>query len=194
MQIEHSPHPNRAGLSLVELLVALALLSLIGAGLAGAFGVGVRVFDRAGQLGIHQDEIAARRQLRASLVQALPGSRITTFPNSFVGAPDDMQFTSLQSTPFAPDAAASRITLRWDGSTLSFDFEPMSDDGETLGRWSYAMSNDVGEVSFSYLDTSGDAPVWQSSWADRPDLPALVRITATGGAPEWVDFVVAPRL
>ncbi len=192
--LNSAPRGSRAGLSLLELLVALSLLALIAAGLAGAFGVGVQVFDRAQDLDTHHEELSARRQLRSALAQALPASRITPFPNSFLGTADSMTFTSLQETPFASQASALRIEVFWTASTLAMTVDAIADDGTVQDRWDHVLSRNITDVAFSYLDSSGDTARWQSIWNGRADLPALIRITGTGGAPEWVDFVVGPRL
>ncbi|MEL7092175.1 MAG: prepilin-type N-terminal cleavage/methylation domain-containing protein [Pseudomonadota bacterium] len=184
----------RAGLSLIELLVSLALLALIAAGLAGAFGVGVQVFDRAQAVATDQAELALRRQLRATLLEALPPNRITPFPNTFAGDPDKLSFVTLKPWAFAPDAAASRVDVGWSGGALTLTLVAVDDSGAPLDQWDHVLSEGVGDVAFAYLDTSGETPVWEGTWRDRPDLPALVRITGTGGSPEWVDFVVGPRL
>lgn len=184
----------RRGLSLLELLVALALLALIASGLAGAFGVGTQIFERARGLGSHQDELAARRQLRSALMQALPPTRITPFPNSFLGAPDRLRFVTLKNAPYATDASALRFDLGWSGDTLTLDVQAIDDTGVAQSEWEHILSTDVQQVSFQFLDMTGDAPEWTPFWSDRPDLPALVRITGQGGSPRWVEFTVAPRL
>lgn len=185
---------GRAGLSLLELLVSLSLLALIAAGLAGAFGVGTQVFDRAQSLNSHQGEIAARRQLRAALMQALPPNRITPFPNSFVGAPDRLAFVTMAEAPFSTDAAALTYSVQWNGTALLLDVAAIDDEGAVINGWQHVLASDVSNVTFRFLNTEGDSPVWQPTWADQPGLPALVQITGEGGAPAWVEFTVAPRL
>lgn len=185
---------KRHGLSLLELLVALALLALIAGGLVGAFGVGTQVFDRARSLGAHQDELAARRQLRSAVVQALPPTRITPFPNSFQGAPDRLQFVTLKDAPYAPDAAAMRFDVVWSGDVLALTVQTLDDTGATRQEWVHTLSSGVQDVSFEFLDTVSDVPEWKPFWSDRADLPTLVRITGNGGTPRWVEFTVAPRL
>lgn len=191
--LNNAPHRTRAGLSLLELLVSLALLALIAAGLAGAFGVGTQVFDRAQLLNTHQDEIAARRQLRSALMQALPPNRITPFPNSFVGAPDRMEFVTLTEAPFA-DGAALQFTVDWNGQSLSLSVNAITDEGEVIATWQHPLADNVENVAFRYLNITGDTPVWDSAWTDQAGLPALVQITGEGGMPTWVEFTVAPRL
>ncbi|WP_415400589.1 prepilin-type N-terminal cleavage/methylation domain-containing protein [Tateyamaria sp. SN3-11] len=188
------PSHRRAGLSLIELLVSLALLALIAAGLAGAFGVGTQVYDRARALNQHQEELAARRQLRSALAQALPLYRITPFPNSFVGAPDRLQFVTLKETPYAPDASALKVEVLWASNTLSMLVEAIDDRGTVLASWDHTLARDVRNVTFQYLDDSGDVPDWAPVWTGTPELPDLIQIVGEGGAPRWVDFVVAPRL
>ena len=42
-----TPHPSRAGLGLLEVLISLALLALIAGGLSGALGLGLRLNERS---------------------------------------------------------------------------------------------------------------------------------------------------
>ena len=127
-------------------------------------------------------------------MQALPPTRITPFPNGFVGAPDRIQFVTLKATPYAPDASALRIEVAWLDGALSMTVEAIDDSGDVQEAWVHRLSDAVSEVSFQYLDATGERALWTPSWSDRPDLPALVRITGTGGTPRWVEFTVAPRL
>lgn len=184
---------SRRGLSLIELLVSLALLALIAGGLAGAFGFGIQVFDRAQNLSNHEDELAARRQMRSAIVQAVPPNRITPFPNSFVGTPDSIQFTSIMETPFAPEASALRLDIVWSGQALSVSIAAINDEGDVLSTWAHTLADEVNNVEFQFLDLSSDTPTWLTSWSDQPVLPALIKITGEGGTPRWVDFTVAPR-
>ena len=185
---------SRSGLSLLELLVSLALLALIAAGLAGAFGVGVQLFDRSQDVAENREELALRRQLRTALLGALPPTRITPFPNAFEGDPDRLGFVTMTPWPFALNAAASRVEVSTSGGALMMRLTTINDAGAVVAQWDHTLSDGISDVSFSYLDTSGDIPVWESTWREQPTLPALVRITATGGSPDWVDFVVGPRL
>ena len=68
------------GFSLLELLVALALLSVIGVGLAGAMRLGADTYSRAQSLEGHSAEISARARLRRLLEGATPPTLLPPYP------------------------------------------------------------------------------------------------------------------
>ena len=184
----------RSGLSLFELLVALALLALITAGLAGALGMAVRVWDRAAGLYALSEEIALRGRLRSWLEQATPPTRLTPFPAGLTGSADGLSFVTLAETPFAPDAAALRVTVSREGDRLTLLAETLDDEGTTLSRIEGPLARGIAP-RFAYYDDMAQPPAWRDSWENTDTLPALVRITAEeGSTPDWPDFVVRPVL
>lgn len=179
---------------MLELLVSLALLGLIAAGLAGAFGLGLQVFDRAQRLETTWPEIAARRQLRAYLLQAAPANRTTSFPTSFVGTPAKLEFVTLADAPFAPNSAALAIALKQQNNALILQVTVLDDSGLARETSTHPVSRDVRNVQIRYLTRDNDELVWVTDWQSEMGLPALIDVTAQGGTPPWVRFTVAPRL
>ena len=184
----------KSGLSLVELLVALALMALLAAGLAGAFGIGVRVFDRAQQLDRSWPEIAARRQLRNYLMQAMPSNRQTVFPSQFTGTARRFEFVTLADAPYAPDSAALRVSVIHESGLLTLSVTALDDDGAAQRTWSQTLSENLNDVTIRYMSSSETGPTWRTDWQAQQALPLLIDITAEGGDPEWVRFAAAPRL
>lgn len=186
---------HKAGLSLLELLVSLALMALIAGGLAGAFGIGTKLWERTFALDEHRTEIALRLRLRGWIEQALPPSRLTPFPADFQGSATGLQFTTLAQTAFAPEAAALIISLQVDDDALILSTQAINDTGEPLWTRKDPLLHDVQTLDFAYLHRDGEALEWRSDWQDSARLPALVKITTgTGTTPAWPDFIVRPRL
>ncbi|MGC1495033.1 MAG: prepilin-type N-terminal cleavage/methylation domain-containing protein [Sulfitobacter sp.] len=180
----------RSGLSLFELLVALALLALIATGLVGALGLAVNVWERSAAISASTEEIALRSRLRIWLRQATPTSRLAPFPVRFAGQTDGFTFVTLSETPFAPEAAALRIGVTASGNTLTLTAQAIDDDGSGLSQIDGILAENI-TPRFSYYSKTANPPVWQETWDDTAQLPDLVRIQAPeGSTPEWPDFVV----
>lgn len=186
---------STSGLSLLELLVSLALMVLIGIGISGAFGLGIQLWDRTAVLGENAQEIALRGQLRRFLSQALPPERNTPFDAQFSTQEQGFSFVSLAETPFAPNAAAMRLTVSYDRNTLILRTELLNDDAQPFESWEDNLAISAANVQFDYFDTAGENPAWNSVWTDPDRLPKLVRIRVDeGSVPPWPEFVVRPRL
>ena len=179
---------KRAGLTLLELLVALALMALIGAGIAGAMGIGIRVFERAQVLDAGQIEQTHRRQLRRFLMEALPPTRITPFPNAFRGGTDTLSFVTLAEAPFALDAAALQVTVTAGLGPTTMVITAIDDQGRVMATWEAPLAE--GAVTIRYL---GETEEWRTDWEGQPQLPRLLDISISGSV-EWPPLTVAPRL
>lgn len=181
---------SRAGLSLFELLVSLALLAMISAGLAGALGMTIRTHDRATAIPDSSVESIAKARLRLWLGNALPPTRLASFQTSFDGAPKQFEFTTLAKKGFAPEAAALRITVKSESGVLSLSVTTLDDDGAALATIGHDLF--MGEVfEFEYFDSAAALPVWVPIWQSTAGLPAMVRIAVPEARKTvWPDFTV----
>lgn len=185
----------RAGLSLFELLIALALLALLSVGLGAALNLGAQLYARTAELGASAEEIALRTRLRRWLMAATPPSRLTPFPAGLTGSPEALSFTTLSETPFAPEAAALRVSVAVENGTLRLTAATMTDDGDTIGAYDRALATGLTGLRITYFDAAAEPPGWREAWDDASRLPDLVRIEADPGSlPAWPEFTVRPRL
>jgi len=181
---------SKAGLSLLEMLVALALMAVIGAGLAVSLNLGVQAFDRVGRTAQLQPELALRARLRVWLASAASPDRLSNISLNFEGTAQRLSFVTFAPTPFAPDAAATRITVML-GDQISLRADTLRDDGEMIERFEGTLAGDAKNAILSYYDTSTDPPGWFSDWPNHASLPVLVRITVDeGSTPEWPEMTV----
>ena len=186
---------SRSGLSLFELLIAMALLALIAAGLTGSIGLGIRLNDRTEDVAALHEPLAARRILRQLLQSALPPSRITPFDNRFDGGPQSLSFTTLGGKSLAPDAAALRVSVRLEGQALLLVIEAVDDLGGLSPVVDTSLVSAANGVEILFLDRAADPPAWTDRWEDEDRLPSLVSIRAEPGSqPDWPEFTVAPLL
>ncbi|WP_037317595.1 prepilin-type N-terminal cleavage/methylation domain-containing protein [Ruegeria halocynthiae] len=184
----------RSGLSLFELLIALALLALIAVGLSGSLSFAVSVYDRARLDPKQSAQVALKARLRSWLSNANSPSGITPYPIEFVGEANRLEFTTTHTKGFAPEAAALRVLVENDADNLMMTIAEMDDDGTVLTIHSATVAEGINPV-FSYFEAHPDDPAWGGTWSDVARLPTLVRIeSANGDAVNWNTFVARPLL
>jgi general secretion pathway protein J len=185
------------GFTLLELLVALAVLGFLLAGLAQAVHFGLLAWATEVRLSSGSDDFTTLDSTLRHLIEgADPGDDLDPAP--FVGARDHLEcLTAL------PDAAgpmlrrrmqavllvdgAHRLTLRWRPYLRATRLGPQPSLTET------ELLRGVSRMEVAFWRPGGG---WVSSW-NSPDLPELVRIRLefpSGDARHWPDIVAAPLL
>ena len=203
-------HARTEGFTLLELLVAIMILTIV---MTVAFGA-VRVSSRSYDAGIERaDASEALRTsvdfLRRQLAHIAPVSkRPGTKSFAFEGTP-----TSIRFIAFAPrhrragglivysiSAVVRNDALRQ--LTLSYGpFDPGADDplASRLDR-QLALTDELAEISFQYFgsdDASGSEPTWHDEWSkDANGLPELVRVSlvAADDAEQWPEVILQTRV
>jgi len=193
------------GMTLVELMVALALLSMLSVGLISSFRLGLRTYGKLTALDrTYWDVVSTQRFLRNALQNTYPFE-------------PDMQHRERGLEGTATRLSVTAPMTRADGAAgfrrYTFSFVPGNGgDGALVAaseidrNGAYASAGDraradetliehVQDAQWSYRSFDGDAS-WRSEWAERR-LPALVRLRvvfAPGDLRKWPDLVVAPRI
>lgn len=204
-----APPRADAGFSLIEFVVALALLSAMLALLPGALQLARRVaateprIDREARVQGARDALA----LHLSRALALPASAGRT-PPPFAGEPTSLSFIA------PPPRSASASGLQRYHLSLSLPHTPgrrahlvlatnsigpaLSSTGSAPPVLSNILLEDVTQLSLRYLGRDGEGPPgWRTDWRDPIRLPMLVEITLTlrdGRTSRREVLVVAPRL
>jgi len=200
---------NQRGFTLVELMVALALLGLMSATLAGSLALAGRSWD-AGETKVNDTSSmrVAQGFLRAQLEgqHAQRMKKMPEFPILFAGDRDEMRFaaplparvqgggvwyyrlrvadvdghTSLVLDRTIPDVTASAVP----------DFG---------GAEHSVLAIDVKTVTIGYLGPNpgasvGSEPAWREHWEDTQRLPMMIRIDVepVRGA-KWPTLYASPR-
>ena len=177
---------GRPGLTVLDLLISLALLSLILLALSGSLGMAVRLFTRSASLETPMESIAARRVLRAWLMAALPPSDDAAI---FEGNARGMSFMTAARVE-GPGAEPIRILVRLTEDAVLLE---AFGDGAPDAFSTLQLVSNAQDVRLDYFNEATGA--WQAAWLEETGLPALVRIRiGEGSAPPWPDFVVRPRL
>lgn len=186
-----------AGFTLLEVLVALAVLGLVLAGLAQGTRFGLQTTGRqADSIAASADLDATERVLRGLIEQMAPGT-VTNAP-LLVAGHAALSFTA-NLAAVAPnlgvtDADVSlavtpdqRLVLRWAPHVHAIRLAAPPAPAETT------LLPGVARVEFDYCCDTATAG-WLSAWPERIP-PLLVRIRMVfppGGRPAWPPIIVAP--
>ena len=195
-----------AGFTLLELLVALALLGLLVPLVFGGLRFAVRASDRAAVVEQANDVTLVREYLRRQIGTIYPAYPTDGRPApriAFTGAHDKLAF--MAPTPSAAGSAAMsyfvlqlkgarerhRLVLLWRPEFGSGDSGSLS--SETV------LADDVTTLKIAYFGKASlnDPPHWSDVWTGAQRLPELIRIRV--GFPEgdrrlWPDLIVAPMV
>jgi prepilin-type N-terminal cleavage/methylation domain-containing protein len=173
---------DRRGFTLVELLVAMAVLGIVLASMAALLSAVYTTGTQTVEAGTLQDNArSAVDTLVADLRQAYTGDSTTTSIASF---------SSTSITFYSPDRQQPfhlrKIAYRLSGNTLQRAFVTSTDtDGPpwvgltTLGGWqnvaSSVVANPGGTSVFSYLKSDGVTPATTASDIDRVTVTVTVK-------------------
>lgn len=195
---------SQSGMTLIELVVALALLALLVGALAAALGISARG-NAAIEARVEHGEAmrVAQSALRRYLTQARP---VRTQINQrdqvvFAGAPDGVGFVAVM--PPWPDGGGLylvRLTLEEVGGARALVLTRRPTAGESAivdgGGERTMLLQGIAGLRWSYFgpDASGRQGAWRADWRQQAELPKLVRLElqlADPAAPAWPPMVVA---
>lgn len=179
---------NQSGFSILELLIALALMALIAAGLASTMGLGVQVWERSQVLQNAEPKAALRIVLRSWITQITPPKRTLPFEHPFTGTINAFSFTTLANLPSSPGTTAIYVSVNTDENGLNMRVSYLDDIGAVKSHEERSLSS--AEMVFSYYDRGTGE--WVSEWSDNRHIPDLIRIETKIASREWPEFTVAP--
>jgi general secretion pathway protein J len=187
------------GFTLLEVLVALAVLGFLIVGLAQGVRFGLAAWDQQRRLASGADSLdAADRALRQLIGHADPGAEWE--PLTLVGTTHSAAFTT--ELPFSAAAlptrrvdvrlmvdAAHRLVLVWTPHLHAIRIGPSPPPVET------EILQPVEQLDIAYWP-AGATGGWTSVW-QKPVLPRLVRlriVLPAGTLQQWPDILVGPIL
>ncbi len=196
------PRPSReAGLTLIELLVALVLLGMLFGLLQQGFALGHRVWERAGARG-------AATLGGVEAVQALLRERLATlnpawsFLNEgevvFEGDPAGMMFEARPPDVMAPATFFRFALAATAAGTLELAWRPDT-DRSPLAPWARtSLMGGIAGLEIAYFGPTRRDPVprWRDGWRREPRPPHLVRVRVRfppGDRRRWPDLIMEPR-
>jgi general secretion pathway protein J len=197
---------REAGFTLVEVLVALALFSL----LATLLFNNVRFGLKAWQIGSSRGELLARSTVAQDALRRLIGNAypmlIASGGNNpsidFEGAQETMSF--LGDAPVVTGGAGRfRFKLfperKQDQTDLVISSAPeLANPQDASMTTSSVLAADIDRVEISYSQGGTNSQTkWSNSWSKHGELPMLVRVRVafrSGDARLWPDLLIAPRI
>jgi len=197
------------GFTLVELMVALALLALMSATLAGSLALAGRSWD-AGEtkVGDTTSMRVAQEFLRAQLEgqHAQRMKKMPAFPILFAGDRDEMRFAAaLPARVQGGGVWYYRLRVADVAGHTSLVLDRMIPDVTATsapdfgGAEHSVLATDVRSVTIGYLGpdpgaSAGVEPAWREHWEDTQRLPMMIRIDVepARGA-KWPTLYASPR-
>jgi general secretion pathway protein J len=201
------------GFTLVELLVALTILSLISGMMFGSLRVGVTIAEKVDwQVSRSQRIHLVQRTLRKQLQQAMPVLKTGQLADGSL----DFAASSNQVTFVAPltfgavHGSLHRVSLsilddpgQFTGAkklVLRFRLLVPDDDFRFPGYETreYIVLDQFVDAEFAFLGAAGHGDMqWQDEWSEDHEIPNLIRLRIRyldGDVTTWPDLVVSPRM
>ncbi len=177
------------GFTLVEIIVALAVLSMIGIAVASTLSSTTRAVSRADlNAARNADQRVANDYLRRQIALAVPRSTRKRGRSQlwFEGETASVQWLA-ELPVHAAGGGLRALRLRLDDGNLELDyvlwtaqFEQFEEVWEASGRRSITVLERVEDMRYAYLarrPQSGDAGArWLATWSNREEMPVAVRI------------------
>ncbi len=193
---------SNAGFSLLELIIAIALLAFIAIAIAGGIRFGARAWEASDNSVAALERVqGAQNLLRMLLQRAVPRELDPTFAvdlDLFRGTSTSLSFTADAPSSFGAEGAtrfelriegevgARRLVLGWQGANMA------------AGQRRQTLIENAGAIAIAYAapDQSG-ALRWVSDWSTQSGAPALVMIRATyprTSKQRWPALIVRTRI
>jgi general secretion pathway protein J len=193
------------GFTLVEVLVAMALLSLVMLGLLTAMRSFAQSETRIDErIRIDDDLRVSERFLRTVLSSVSPRTRSTPAgaPKEidFAGGADDMRWIGVMPARHGAGGLYrfhlyARPATADDPTALMLEFVPYVpgfeaplDPGAVQQR---AMATAIGEVRFRYQDDLASGEQWLAEWPHADRLPRRIGLSVVNATHPWPEMIVA---
>jgi prepilin-type N-terminal cleavage/methylation domain-containing protein len=193
------------GFTLVEMMIAMTIVTLISASIYGVVSIGAR---SAGS-GERVTEQARRHRVATGLITRQLSSAVAIRLEDedgesvpyFLGESESVEFVT--SAPQRPDSSGMGLVRYWyeDGALLMSEMPAFAVAGANrlgVDLEDYTLTTvlfyDVDSFRVGYLRTSNDIDDWEESWdaADSEELPSVVRFELSSdipGGPSWTHEV-----
>ncbi|GGF51443.1 general secretion pathway protein GspJ [Aliidongia dinghuensis] len=194
-----------AGFTLLELMVALAILGLVSLMLFGGLRFGLNAWTReSAHANAVSDIGVAQGFLRRAIGEAYPLFQVDGEDkrvNPFVGSRRALEF--LAPTPASLGSGGrQRYSIGTETAGARTDLVIWSQPelaADPAKRWKTILVPGIRTLSIDYFGRQGDEEEahWHDAWQDASHLPELVRLQVAFAADDfrtWPEFVVAPRI
>ncbi len=197
---------GEAGFTLVELLVAMALMLLLGGLMTGGLSFGIRAWERTEQVSEAYTEVeAAQDFLRRTLTNIYPGHSLDRNgqrgPLDFEGRFNEIRYISAPPKQLGEGGyVATRLFVEREGAKKSLNvawcLDRLSWKQRATGDCRTAsVIEGASDIRFIYKTDTDDEAL--SIWRSTRDIPALIGLIVEfedGDMRTWPDFLVRPRI
>lgn len=208
--------PREHGMSLIEALVALLLLSLLSTGILLTFRIAQRTYEQLTRAErAHAEVTTAQRLLRRLIESSYPFEPQAGAVRAEFGLEGSAE--RLRLTAHMPAAHGGAGHYRYELALVRsesarynlivrswLDRRGIEEWGGSSGPAGAAaeevLLSDIERLEWAYLERTDDGaprPQWRSAWTSTVSAPALVRLRVAF-APEdprrWPELLVAPRI
>lgn len=195
------PAPQ-AGFTLIEMVVALALVALMSVSMFESLRFGQRSYEQVVQEGSSSWEVFSNQRLIRTVIEsaypqdrgqrnATPGLQGEKDRLAITGpAPSAAGQGQLRYEIFLTSSSQGKrdLVVRWK-STLVTDVTAEAHTTQEV------LVDDVAAIEWSYQ--SPRSAQWRDSWNDTHEFPSLLRLRVKLGSRDnrsWPDLVIAPKL
>jgi len=189
-----------AGFTLLELLVAMAVLSLLALVMMGGLKFSARVWERTQATSDETDAVSsAQAFIRHQLAAAYPQWQDTGSERPhilFDGAPQILSFLAPPPAQFGPGTNLRYTLQRSKAGDLEVVWQSQQPDAEPKAT---RLLSNIASVTFDYFGPAfgGNLLKWWDSWSNRARPPDLVRIRIAfppGDRRVWPQLIVHPDI
>jgi hypothetical protein len=181
-------------MSLLEVMVAMALMAFIALIIASGIGTSVRVLTRSSIIGADIEAAVNRKHLRVWIEQASQSAFPGKAYSGLSGSATELmvEVMPLDGLFWAGEPMIATVSSSEDG-TIVVRAVGSADRNRKLTLELGLSGIDAG-LSISYYGrTSPDTyPRWQSEWKAEFGLPQLVKLVATGDDAKFPPLVIRP--
>ena len=177
-----------SGITLFEMLVALALVGLMATFIANAMSITIATDRYIDRLEVRHHAIGARARLRSILARA------ETQPLPFSGTEKRFQFSTdvgLSTNTHRKPAFCVVVLLEGGLEVTLYEDAQLK---EEISSDKISISD--AQVEFAYFDPRSSPQIWQNTWTYSDRMPMLVSISPVDGkmTAEWPPFIVRLQL
>lgn len=192
------------GFTLVELLVALALLAMTATLLLATMTTGRGLQARVEASAVATESVAAAQNvLRARIEAIIPESYFLGATPTIDARGSDQSFAftarpGLGRRPGPPQRYRILLTRAGELTLFNIDTLAIAADAPGLEGWTRSpLLGNVDRLAISYygVHPPDNQRRWRAFWQDQPGLPELVRIRvafAPGDRRVWPDLIIQP--
>lgn len=186
---------QESGISLLETMVALVIMSFMAIMIASSFGFQGRALQRVTGNDLKLEMVLNRHQLQ-SWIEGIPRGTSKGNPLKFEGRPDAFLFETIDSSGRFWPGEPVLIEVRQVGDMLAIQANGQAEPSVPLELSLLLSVSSATRVAFRYFGEhgSGEGASWGERWDLAPRLPELVRLDWSSDMGPEVPLIFEPAL